>query len=320
MKTIQKLSLSLAPLLRMEPPGWFKIMKALRIGDEEATDVWTGAPTRTIRGKLHGYQMQLDLTNWGDQMAYFLGRHYDLELQQAMMAVLKPGDRFVDVGANIGLITMLAARLVGPAGRVDSFEPNPVCCAQFERHLELNAICNVHLHKVGLSDHDGSATLWHIADKSHLSGTVGSPLPDEADLVSEPVEVAIRKGDDILAEDPRPAVLVKIDVEGNEFKALRGIARSLRTWRPVIEHEFAESQLQRAGNTCEELYDFIAGMDYTCYAMDLHRVGLKHQLRLLPVADLEDAKQYKDLMWLLPDGPSQRLHNLIARTPARAGV
>ncbi len=44
-------------LIRLEPPGWGKVFRALRIGDEEGIDAWEGAPTRTIRGKLDGYQM-----------------------------------------------------------------------------------------------------------------------------------------------------------------------------------------------------------------------------------------------------------------------
>jgi FkbM family methyltransferase len=306
------MSLTLAPLTRQEPPGWGRLFKALRIGDEGGIDAWAGAPTRTIRGKLDGYQMELDLTNWGEQMCYFLGRHYDLELQQAMMAVLRPGDRFVDIGTNIGLITMLAARLVGPEGRVDSFEPNPICCARVERHLQLNAIRNVHLHEVGLSDEDGTSILWRLDTATHLSANLGHPLPHEADRVSEPVEVPVRKGDDLLDEDPRPSVMVKIDVEGYEFKVLRGIERSLRAWRPVVEHEFSEGQLQRAGSTCRDVYEFLEGLGYKGYSMVLRRVGLRHQLQLFPLADLDHAKQFKDLIWLLPDGPSERLHDLIA--------
>ena len=91
-----------------------------------------------MRGKLHGYKMELDLRDWSEQMTYFLGRHSDLPLQLAMMALLKPGDRFVDVGTNIGMITLLAARLVGPEGRVDAIEPNPACCARVRRSLTLN--------------------------------------------------------------------------------------------------------------------------------------------------------------------------------------
>jgi FkbM family methyltransferase len=312
MKTIQRLSLTLAPLIRLEPPGWGKVFRALRIGDEEGIDAWEGAPTRTIRGKLDGYQMELDLTNWGEQMCYFLGRHYDLELQQAMIAVLRPGDRFVDIGTNIGLITMLAARLVGPEGRVDSFEPNPICCAQVQRHLELNAIRNVHLHRVGLSDEDGTSILWRRDTATHLSGTLGAPLVFEAGRVSEPVEVPVRKGDNLLDEDPRPAGMVKIDVEGYEMKVFRGIERSLRAWRPVVEHEFSEDQLQRTGATCRDVYEFLEGLGYNAYGMSLRRVGLKHRLELLPLDDLAHAKQFKDLIWLLPDGPSERLRRLIA--------
>jgi precorrin-6B methylase 2 len=72
--------------------------------------------------------MELDLAAWSERSAYFLGRFYDLNLQMLMIQILKPGDRFVDIGANIGMLSILAARLVGPSGRVESFEPNPHKC------------------------------------------------------------------------------------------------------------------------------------------------------------------------------------------------
>jgi hypothetical protein len=105
--------------------------------------------------------------------------------------------------------------------------------------------------------------------------------------------------------------MVKIDVEGYEFKVMRGIERSLRAWRPIIAHEFAEGLLERTGASCRDVYEFIASLGHKAYCPVLQRVGLRHQLKLRPIADLNDAKQFVDLIWLPPDGPADRLHRFI---------
>ena len=83
-----------------------------------------------------------------------------------MTQLLKPDDRFVDIGANIGMLTLKGASLVGKLGRVDSFEPNPNCCKRIRENLELNKINNVYLHEVGLSDKTDTLKLSIITDFS----------------------------------------------------------------------------------------------------------------------------------------------------------
>src|SRR5881394_476791 len=110
------------PYASMELPGWGKVLKAVGVFDHTR---WDGAPTFTIRGKLHGYKMPLSLESWSERQIYFLGRYYELGTQSFVMACIRPGDTFCDIGGNIGMMTLLGARLVGDAGRVHTFEPNP---------------------------------------------------------------------------------------------------------------------------------------------------------------------------------------------------
>lgn len=66
--------------------------------------------------------MDTDLSDWSDRMSYFLGRHYDLETQRVMQALLHPGSDFVDVGGNVGHMSFLGAGLVTSSGRMHVFE------------------------------------------------------------------------------------------------------------------------------------------------------------------------------------------------------
>ena len=56
---------------------------------------WAQAPIVTLRGKNHGYQMRLDLSDWSQRLTYFLGRYYELGVQRVLDVTLKPGARFV---------------------------------------------------------------------------------------------------------------------------------------------------------------------------------------------------------------------------------
>ena len=84
--------------------------------------------------------MELDLRDALERQTYFLCRYYDLENQLALDVLLKPGDTFIDIGANIGMTTLHGASRVGENGKVIALEPQPICCAKIKRNLEINAI------------------------------------------------------------------------------------------------------------------------------------------------------------------------------------
>ena len=112
------------PYISRELPAWGKVYKAA-VGDFEADDRWKGHERIWFRGKFHEYEMSLDLGYWSNRATFFLGRYPDLPTQLIMKAYLKPGDTFIDIGANEGMISLLASSLVGRTGKVLSFEPNP---------------------------------------------------------------------------------------------------------------------------------------------------------------------------------------------------
>src|SRR5438876_11187265 len=95
--------------------------------------------------------MRVSLESWAERQTWFLGRYYELDTQAFIMACIRPGDTFVDVGGNIGMITLLGSRLVGERGRVHTFEPNPREADRIRRTLEEYGIGRVTLDRVGLA-------------------------------------------------------------------------------------------------------------------------------------------------------------------------
>jgi FkbM family methyltransferase len=148
------------------------------------------------------------------------------EVQAALVRLLQPGSTFFDVGAGIGFFSLLAARSVGPAGRVVSFEPGPEHAASVRANVELNDLANVTVVESALSDRIGPA---YLAD----------PREATAALASGPGGGAVTVGattlDAFLAARPEfgPDV-VKIDAEGHETRILDGMAETLARHRPHV--------------------------------------------------------------------------------------
>ena len=157
----------------------------------------------------------------------------DLEppVQEAFRRLLGPGSAILDVGANIGFFSLLAARLVGPHGRVVALEPVARNATAIRRNAELNGLGSISVIEKAAAASAGRGELLVVEDAS-WSKLADTGWHDRTSSV-EPVElVAI---DDLVesGEVPPPDV-VKIDTEGSEVEILRGMARTLERHRPAL--------------------------------------------------------------------------------------
>jgi FkbM family methyltransferase len=291
-----KLAMLALPWSRLELPGWGKLLAAVGVFDDGR---WKGAPQRVIRGKLHGYRMRLGLSEWSERQTYFLGRYFDLGTQHFLMHALAPGDTLIDVGGNIGMITLLGAHRVGPAGKVITFEPNPEAADRIAETLRENGIGNVTLHRVALSDQPGRFTLSVITAHTGM-GTLAEVEEQHKPLVSARHEVEVMRGDDVIGPTPLPgAVTMKMDIEGFEFRALRGMIQTLRRYRPAIITEVSEHHLRRAGASPKEMFELLHAEGYKSYLLTSGRRGLRHELRLQPL-DSPRPGSDDDVAWIVP--------------------
>ena len=102
-------------------------------------------------------QFQIDVTGDVLREMYWAGVMCEPRTTAWMLAHVQPNATVVDVGANVGYYTLLAARLVGPEGRVVAFEPNPVVRAQLERHVCDNGVQDrVSIEPTALADGDAN--------------------------------------------------------------------------------------------------------------------------------------------------------------------
>jgi FkbM family methyltransferase len=293
-----RLSLLLLPVTRLELPGWGRICKAF--GVFQVNDRWRDAPVKTIRGKLHGYRMRLRLSDWAERMTYFLGRYYELPTQLLLSACLKPGDRFIDIGANVGMVALHAAKLVTHSGHIDCVEPNPACCEAIRHHADMNGITTIRIHPVALADETGEASL-NIFHGHEGVGTL-APVPDsDRKAVTDTISVRTVKGDDLLRVDSLPPKMIKIDVEGYELHVLKSLVLGITEWRSAIVMEMIPEYLERAGASVAAVHGLMKGLGYSPYGLTTRSTVGRHRLRLVPAEhDLEQAR-FADYVWLRPD-------------------
>ncbi|MDF1809282.1 MAG: FkbM family methyltransferase [Phycisphaerales bacterium] len=292
------LKVLLLPITRNELPGWgWFVDRFGKIGYKD-DHRWANAKPKLVRGKWHGYEMKLDMTNWSARHTYFLGRYYELHIQLLLNAVLKSGDRMIDIGANVGMITLHAAHLVGPNGRIDSFEPNPTCLAQLEEVISRNHIEHIHVHPIGLSD--AQAELELKQNDAHTGiGTFADVNPD--DVVSSTI-AQVKKGDDVFANDKNAPKIIKIDVEGFEYRALKGMEQTLHSWKSMVVMEMHEHHLNRAGTSTQEVGEFMTGLGYRAFDVNVKRKLLRYSIDLIPINDLASLNTCRDVLWTAHEG------------------
>ncbi len=180
------------------------------------------------------------------------------QLTQFIASVLRPGEVFVDVGANLGYFTLVAANAVGRSGCVHAFEPEPRNLALLQRNLSLNSFNHVICHQVAIGAQSGEATL-HLSD----ANLGAHSLTDKADLAAGP-KVPLRTLENALADENRPLRMIKIDVQGLELDVLKGMENMLAAvdQKPQIITEFSPRDLQRSDPELLYFRDFVDRFSY----------------------------------------------------------
>ena len=170
--------------------------------------------------------------NTGGSAANFVTGSSQQREQLALRAILSAGAAFYDVGANVGFFTMIAARLLGPAGRIFCFEPLPENYRQIRHNAMLNSFTNVEIIETALGSFDGEASFWTSAEPTWGKLVSTGKVPDK---MTGEIKVPVRRLDGIVtASGLPPPDAIKIDVEGAEVDVLLGAAETLRHYRPRL--------------------------------------------------------------------------------------
>jgi FkbM family methyltransferase len=182
-------------------------------------------------------------------------RCWEPHLRRFFTSTLQPTHVFMDVGANFGYFTILAAGFVK---RVIAFEPAARTHGYCAANVRLNGLTNVELHHVGLWHEDAALEL--TCDASTLNAAI---VPHSESAAREAIEVRSLDGLVRTGAIALPALdVVKMDVEGAELSALQGMSDTIRRLRPTIVMEANRPMLATFGVTLDDVWQFFQDHAY----------------------------------------------------------
>jgi FkbM family methyltransferase len=187
---------------------------------------------------------------------------YETHLEPVFVRHCRPGATVVDIGANIGFYTLLAARAVGAQGRVIAVEANPEDCRLLLVSLAVNEVDNVEVLPIALDSRRGWACFT-----SHTGTNGGFMAAGARELTSgKGFVVPTFPLDELLDE---PVDLVKLDVEGAEGRVLAGAHQLIERHRPVVITELSRSMLSViSGTPAEEYLGWFCERGYALHLID----------------------------------------------------
>lgn len=252
------------------------LMELGRMALDDRASIWVW---RTLVG---GAVARLDLTE-KTQRNIFLADVYEAGLTRFVASVLRPGDVFVDVGANIGYYTLVAASLVGGSGRVIACEPEEQNFTLLQANVETNQYRQVRLLQTAVGDKAGTVTLHvnplnrggnsvlpfmkyktgtHSYNREQMEQKYGG------DTLEQKVEM--RTLDDILeAEHISSVRVMKIDVEGFEEAVFKGMEKMLE--RKSVEYILCEIG---SGSARSVILEIMKSIGYTPCRIDAKGVTM----------------------------------------------
>jgi len=177
---------------------------------------------------------------------------------------LKPNMVMVDVGANDGFFTVVAARRVGPAGKVYAFEPSEREFQRLKTNVASNGLRNVQPVKKAVAEARGEGVL-RICEYGHEGqNTLGEFVHQVSGLGTQPVELCSL--DDYFASPGLTRLdLIKIDAEGAEAKVLAGARGLIAKFQPVILLELLDSALRKQGSSADSVLALLREFDYQIF-------------------------------------------------------
>jgi FkbM family methyltransferase len=192
----------------------------------------------------------------GQNVQQGIGEPY---VQKALTDHLRPGMTFYDIGANIGFFSLMASRLVGPQGRVVSFEADPEIAARLRENLTRNQFAQARVEQKAVWSEPASVSFERVDPNTSPDRGLGHVTANGSAPGTITVEAVSL--DQYAASNPPPDFL-KCDVEGAEVEVFQGTTRLLSGKRPICLVEMHSPENHRV------LLDLFSGQGYRCQILD----------------------------------------------------
>ena len=216
------------------------------------------APGSMRSVSFEGINMKLDISDTVGHSNYYA---FDEPAQLVLYNFVKPGMHIIDIGANIGATTLNFAKRVGVEGKVFSFEPSPYNYKKALENIKLNNFENIKLINQGLGNEKTTTFLYNVNENNRGMQRLLKDSEDISSYEKTSVEIDTLDRSMQIFNIPTPS-LIKIDVEGYEFKVLKGGWETIKNNMPALFIELDDNNLQEQGNNAKELIQYLLEFGY----------------------------------------------------------
>lgn len=227
---------------------------------------------------LNNISISVEPNDYHGRILYLFGTN-DPKVQAVAQALLSPGDRFLDIGANYSSIGLLAINSVGCDGQIHLFEPQPHLCQYVEEAIKTAGLTNVYLHKIALMDREDEMQLARPQNHSGMATLVEHLHKDNWDSITVPVKNIAEYVQPLVGSKPFGA---KLDVEGAE--------PYLMPW--LLNQSSLKFLIFEAAHNHKKLWGMVESSGLTLYG--LRRLVWSKQIS--KVESLSDIYLYHDLV------------------------
>lgn len=182
---------------------------------------------------------------------------YDYNEMHFMIRYLREEDSFLDIGANIGIYSIIAASKIN-SGSIYSFEALPENYARLQENIKLNRFQQVHAYPIAISDNKGTVAL-NIGEGDSLPFISNSHTTNTISVATETLDNLLDN------QDISQLTLAKIDIEGAELLALKGAANLLEKQRPIVWIMEINYTVNHFNYSQQDVVDFLESYDYFLY-------------------------------------------------------
>jgi FkbM family methyltransferase len=251
----------------------------------------------TVNARLReGSTIEVSTDDYHGRVLYLFGTN-DPKVEQTAKALLRPGDVFLDIGANYSSIGLSASHVVGHIGAIHLFEPQKLLCNRVQAAISAGNYENVCLHPFGLMDRDGVLTLQSPARHSGMAtfaNTDGNSYFEKSE-VCEVREISAYVGPLVRGK----SFGAKLDIEGSE--------PVIMPW--LLGQPNLKFLIFEAAHHQKELYDAVMSAGLVLFGLKRH----PFLLRAIRINEFSDLEKFHDLVavrWTQRMSPPQSAHPL----------
>lgn len=243
---------------------------------------------------LYGYAMKIDPTkdNGIERSLYYTGT-YEKGSLDLIQKVLKEGDVFIDVGANIGMMTVFASGVVGQTGKVIAFEPNPITREILNENIQKNNLSNITVSEYAIGANSEDAVIYDRWDANRGCATLIKP-----DFETDSYDIKVTTLSSFLDIGVFPD-MIKIDVEGYELEVLKGVLDLMESANaPMLMVEYSDMRVNKVDDNTFEIYDLIKQSNN--YKFFKHKGTKSRVSKLVEIKSHTDLPKHDNIYCFLP--------------------